>query len=101
MSLVFVKFCPQLWELFLWEKSIHGIAQTFQPFLRHRTLIDWLMEEGLQKNLLEPCLWMKRSNGQDRETLILVEVDDLIVAAEPGRQTRLPRKLNLKPAVNA
>ncbi|CAK0871511.1 unnamed protein product, partial [Prorocentrum cordatum] len=50
------------------------------PLLWHRTLTEYLATLGFQKSMLEPCLWLKRDRWGALEGLILIEVDDLIVA---------------------
>ena len=63
------------------------------PLLWHRTLTDFLMELGFTRSLLEPCLWLQRSSSGRLQALILIEVDDLIVAGDakviPGLRERL------------
>lgn len=68
------------------------------PLLWHRTLTSWLVQDGFEKSLLEPCLWVKRSSQGEPRAIILIEVDDLIVATHPqekaGLKTRLQSRFN-------
>ena len=53
------------------------------PLLWHRTLTTALTDLGFRKSLLEPCLWVKRDDSRRLEALVLIEVDDLIISAQP------------------
>eukprot|EP00959_Pyramimonas_sp_CCMP1952_P028671 601460-Pyramimonas_sp.AAC.1 len=66
------------------------------PPLWHRTLTSYLASEGFQKSLLEPCLWAKRSSLGEPRAIILIEVDDLIVAAHTSERDSLREKLQAR-----
>ena len=58
---------------------VYGLEDA--PIRWHQTVISYLGELGFQRSLLEPCWYYKRDNRGDIEAMILVEVDDLNVAA--------------------
>jgi len=56
------------------------------PLLWHRTLTEHLVSIGYEKSLLEPCLWVLRESDDAPRSIILIEVDDLIIASHPKDQ---------------
>ncbi|CAK0887845.1 unnamed protein product, partial [Prorocentrum cordatum] len=70
---------------------VYGLKDA--PLLWHRTLAQWLSEDGFSKSLLEPCLWVKRSSQGEIRSLILIEVGDLIVASAPAERQGLKDRL--------
>ena len=58
---------------------VHGLNDA--PILWHRTLAEWLVNQGCRKSLVEPCLYVKHKSGS-LVGLALVEVDDLILSSQ-------------------
>ena len=63
------------------------------PAAWRATITKFLVERGFIRNLIEPC-WFMRYDQQGRNTAqILVEVDDLIVSADPAEKSRVKEEL--------
>ncbi|CAK9083538.1 Retrovirus-related Pol polyprotein from transposon RE2 (Retro element 2) (AtRE2) [Includes: Protease RE2 [Durusdinium trenchii] len=66
---------------------VYGLEDA--PIRWHQTVIHFLMELGFQRSLLEPCWYVRRDENNEVEAMILVEVDDLNVAARPELRDQL------------
>ena len=53
------------------------------PLAWHRTIVDWFMNHGFKKHLLEPCWYMRFDSRGKLDAQVLIEVDDLFLAAPP------------------
>ena len=66
---------------------VYGLEDA--PIRWHQTVIHFLRELGFQRSLLEPCWYVRRDEKNEVEAMILVEVDDLNVAARPELRDQL------------
>ena len=53
------------------------------PLLWHRTLTQYLREQGFKRSPMDPCLYLRHRGGL-LDAIILIEVDYLLVASRPG-----------------
>ena len=59
------------------NKSLYGLKQAANRW--HATIVDFMLTQGLQQSIIDPCVFIRR---QESTTLIiLIWVDDLIIAA--------------------
>ena len=63
------------WKL---KKSLYGLKQSGRNW--HNILHDFLKQEDFVKSKVDPCLFI-RNRDDDKRTILLVWVDDIIVAA--------------------
>ena len=59
---------------------VYGLEDA--PLRWHQTVINFLRQLGFERSLLEPCWYVRRNTRGEVEAMILVEVDDLNVAAK-------------------
>ena len=78
-------------ELIELVAPVYGLNDA--PVLWHRTLTTWLAEQGFEKSLLEPCLWVLRGTSHLPKAAILIEVDDLLIGASAKDTAILKEKL--------
>ena len=62
------------------------------PLRWHQTVVGFLEQLGFHRSLLEPCLLLKRENGSVT-AMVLIEVDDLNLAAREDYMPELKEKL--------
>eukprot|EP00959_Pyramimonas_sp_CCMP1952_P275709 5763245-Pyramimonas_sp.AAC.1 len=70
---------------------VYGLSDA--PLLWHRTPAEFLSEIGFKRFLLEPCLWLQRSDSGRFQSLVHIEVDDLIVSGDAKAPPRLKEHL--------
>ena len=70
---------------------VYGLEDA--PIRWHQTVISFLQEIGFERSLLEPCWYVRRDDRGEVEAMILVEVDDLNVAARPNLKDELLQTL--------
>jgi len=90
---IFVELCEGLgresWSLIELVAPVYGLNDA--PILWHRTLTEWLVNQGYRKSLVEPCLYVKHESGT-LTGLALVEVDDLILSFHPSERDRFVKE---------
>jgi len=62
------------------------------PLRWHQTVVDFFEQLNFRRSLLEPCLLIKREHGEVI-AMVLIEVDDLNLAAKEGYMNELKEKL--------
>ena len=63
------------------------------PYLWHETLTDYFKSLNYRRSLLEPCWYVKHENNK-LISQVLIDVDDLLLASEPGESKALKEKLS-------
>ena len=71
---------------------VYGLEDA--PLRWHQTVINFLRSLGFERSLLEPCWYVRRDARHEVEAMILVEVDDLNVAARKDVKDELLLALN-------
>ena len=61
-------------------QPVYGLDDA--PLRWHETVTRYLKSMGMQKSLLDPCVYHRHDASRDLELLILIEVDDFVVAAK-------------------
>ena len=61
-------------------KPVYGLDDA--PMRWHKTFTDFLKSIGFRRTLLEACLYVRYSETGRLLAIVLIEVDDLLVAAE-------------------
>ena len=84
-----------VWKL---KKSLYGLKQSGRNW--HNILHDFLKQEDFVKSKVDPCLFI-RNKDDDTRTILLVWVDDIIVAAnfKPSLadiKEKLSQRFNMK-----
>lgn len=73
---------------------VYGLEDA--PLRWHHTVVHYLRDLGFERSLLEPCWYVRRDEKGEVEAMILVEVDDLNVAAKPEVRDHLLEDLSAR-----
>eukprot|EP00435_Cladocopium_sp_Y103_P028304 s1227_g7.t1 len=66
------------------------------PLAWHQTLLDFFLELGFTRTLLEPCWLVKRGPNGEILAQVLIEVDDLNFGLTPGYEAELQAALEAR-----
>ena len=69
------------------DVPVYGLDDA--PAAWRKTIADFLISEGYVRNIVEPCWYMLYDEKQRNVSQVLVEVDDLIVTADPGLKEQI------------
>ena len=58
-------------------QPVYGLDDA--PLRWHETVTRYLRSMGMQKSLLDPCIYHRHDASGDLELLILIEVDDFVI----------------------
>ncbi|CAE7202644.1 unnamed protein product [Symbiodinium sp. CCMP2456] len=61
------------------EVPVYGLDDA--PAAWRATVTGFLREQGFQRNVIEPCWWMRFNEDGKNEAQVLIEVDDFIISA--------------------
>ena len=68
-------------------KPVYGLDDA--PMRWHKTFTDFLKSLGFRRTLLESCLYVLYSETGRLQAMVLIEVDDLLVAASSDYMKKL------------
>ena len=62
------------------------------PVAWRETVVSYLIQEGYERNVIEPCWFSKFDEARENCSQVMVEVDDFIITSLPGDAERLKKK---------
>ena len=68
-------------DLIVIDVPVYGLDDA--PAEWRATVVEFLLEQGFTRNLVEPCWWMRFDEQGKNEAQVLIEVDDFIVSTAP------------------
>eukprot|EP00971_Amphidinium_carterae_P100144 1980390-Amphidinium_carterae.1 len=71
--------------------AVYGLDDAPWPF--RCSLTRHLTKIGLRRAILDPCLWLQHREDGSLHRMVLLDVDDLIMASAPGEAAQFKRDI--------